>query len=379
MKELIIELIKFFKNNLFKILIGMVLIASPYIWLNSRTDLEDTENIDDVAIDDVAILDENQEISAIETNANPASFSFFAEHVDGYPFSNNAILASYIKTPNILRDVEQETGTQIIDVIQNTDNTIYFKSEDATQMTEMRVLGVSKTPNEHLNELYVNIGNEEDNLKIVNYFYEAIINNEIPLLDDKNVYIFQEPQILEIEANELEANEKLEISEDTAVKTADPFGTTIIVGGALGLIVILIILIVAAFFSKKLYYLFTYSIRENDSFLLVDNNLEYGEELDFLLNSPTDSENIVITEVEDSISNDAINSKLNRLVSSKNITKVNNIFEIKDFTNVGRLIYIIEEGQTKRSWYNKQRRYDDFYNLPTVLVQINKNQQDNIV
>src|SRR5699024_1957668 len=114
----------------------------------------------------------DSEAEIIETSANPASFKFFAEHEDSYPFTNNLLLFNYFLTPNVMKEAESKTKIDIIELIMKTNNEIYFVSSDTAQSSEStssKVFGLSKSPDTHINELYINVGNEEDNLTLVNY------------------------------------------------------------------------------------------------------------------------------------------------------------------------------------------------------------------
>lgn len=369
MKELTIEVVKFFKNNYLKIILGTLLISVPYIWFNSTTGGSEVNNTQNES--ETASMVNEGESEVLETDANPASFKFFAEHEDGYPFTNNLLLFNYFITPDVMSEAEAATQTNIIDIMMKTNNEIFFSPSDSTltgDRTKSKVFGLSKSPDTHINELYVNVGNEEDNLALVNYFYEMVMNNEVPILDNKIIYLFQEPRILDIEVREP--------IEEIEVATAEPFGTTVVVGVTLGLVLTIGLLVTISFFSKKLYYLFTYSIRENDSYILMDKKFDFKNDIEFLLASPAQSKNVIITEDINKIRNNELNEKVTELIKNNKLFKVNNIFEINELENIGRLVYIVEEGITDRSWYNKQRRYDEIYEYPTVIIQINKNQQN---
>lgn len=351
MKELTIEIIKFFKNNIIKILIGTITITILFVFLNTR---KETDNSED--------QDEEMEIELLETDANPANFKFFVEYEDGDIYSNNLLIQDYITMSKNLNIASSETNTDLNTIVERTDNKIsLLNNEDQT----MQVIGVSRNPDTHLQEFYVNVGNESDNLAIAEYFFNLIVN-ELPILQDKNIFIFKEPQLIDLEEDE--GVEAVEIPEE------NPFGSNIIVGVFLGLILVTGLLILVSFFTKKLLYMFSYKIRDRDNVILIDKNMDYENELPNLLIGPNEN-NILVIEHEHNLLNDNLNNIVEELMLNKKINRVNSVFEIKDYKDTDRLIYIVEEGNTSREWYDKQRKYDRTYDISIIIIQINKNQQ----
>jgi len=362
MKYIWIEVIKFLKNNIVKLLIGTSIIAllfvgSSYINSNrgSQPNEESTESPEDT--EDVV---EGEPVE-FYPESEPVNFYYFVETPDGRPFTNNLLIEQYITSPSILEEAAIETGTNLNEIVENTENTALV---DYNESGETKVIGIRKNANTHLQEFHVNIGNEADNFAIADFFFSYIINAEFSLLEDKNLYVFQEPQ-----TKEISLGSSLDDDSDEAVVTEDNILQDIIIGIILGGVATTGLLIISTLFSKKLIYSFSYSINAKDYFLLVDSKLNYQDELKQLLLNPTESNIIVVNEDKKNVLND----NLLEIIANKDIKEYNSFTKINDIQSVDRLIYVINENKTTRNWYNKQRRMERSYDIPVVVLQLNNN------
>src|SRR5699024_11165726 len=231
---------------------------------------------------------------------------------------------------------------------------------------ESKIIGVSRHDTTDLIEFYTNVGNEEKNLAIVQYFYEYIIDEKIPFLNNKNIYVFKEPALKEVDRDyDVLSEEQLKGTEPNIVVDA-------IVGLGLGFFISVLTLWMVSLFSKKLTYSISYFLEEDDMFLLVDDTLSNEEELQKILALPKNERKYILRE---NLSGD-LDAKVERIIDTLNkekaVEEVDSIIEIPDVVNATRLIYFIEEGKTTRDWFKKQRKLEEHYNIPTFVVQINK-------
>lgn len=352
MKFIWVEIIKFFKNNLLKIVAGTALIAILFVWSNNRTaSVEIDEDL------------EANEGTVFGVDSEPATFRFFVESDDGKAFTNNLLIEQYITRTEILGTVSRQTNTQLKDLVEETGNKALV---DYNESGESKIIGIARDGNSHLLEFYVNIGNESDNLEIADYYYEYIAEGNIPFISNKTMFVFHEPKIKEF------ADEIAFDSIGSKVRTSSILKDTII-GLLIGGVAVTGLLLVVTFLSRKIKYSFSYSLMEDDYFFLVDKKLNFQDELEQILSTPKDSNRIIMTESTSEDFNHQLENILPELTNNLNGIIRNNFLEIDNPDEVDRIIYIILENETSREWYNKQRRLERAYTIPSTIVQINKN------
>lgn len=357
MKALWIEIKRFIKDQILFILIGAAIIAAVYTIGVTYLDLGNPDLEDESEIG----------VSVGENEEEAAYFHFFIENQDGSPFTNTAILEQYFLMDSTLENASQETNVDIYEMFQQE-----LASEFSRTENDRGVLGVVRNPHSMRYSLISNTGDEQDNLRIASYYHDLIVNDEVPFLTDKNVYIFVEPTLRDSN-DEFEDDAPIEISSGSILRNA-------LLGSLFGIIVMLAISVLRSLFSKKLKYSFSYNWEEEDVFFLSDKNLENNDELSQMVTLPAKKEKIVLSEKELS---ETIKDKLsaNERVSfiSKNDTNekiilveehsFSNIDVFKDITDI---FIVIEANRTSRSWYKKQRRLLSAFNLPVHVIQFNE-------
>lgn len=341
MKYIWIEILKFLKNNLIKIIVGTLLIATLFTGWTIFT-LEEPE----------------EEVLVAE--APPVNFHFYIEDIDEDVFTNNSLMDQYVTLPKILQTASDATNTKLSEVVEETENTalVNYKESGYTN-----IIGVTKNNSSVLHEFYVNVGNEENNMAIAEYYFNLFTEGEIPFLEDKTVYVFQGPEIEEFD--EVDSFNVTAIEEINIVQT-------VIVGIIFGGIVTIGILVLLSFLTKKLHYFFSYTLKADDYFVLIDEKFNNLSEMNQLLTSYTKNNNVVITQNTEKSHNNNYNNLMKELSDKTSFEKYNSVFEIPNFINIDQIIYVVEEGSTSRAWYEKQRKYDNLFGLPTIVIQVNK-------
>lgn len=346
MKFIWIEFLKFLKNNIFKMIIGTVVIAGLFVFSSYNSGSSDTENVAEL-----------QQEERFRPDAKPANFYFYATTEEGTSYTNNSIIERYLLRPDLLQEIGNRTDTNLAEIIVKSENNAVV---DYKESGETKVLGIEKSDTTHLNEFYVNVGNEEDNLAIANEYYDFIIGDNVPFLGNDSVYPFEGPRVKEIE--DLVVKDTVSQSTDGGSIIQD-----IIIGIIIGLVVMTGILLMLTFITKKLKYSFSYTLKENDYFLLVDKKLNNENDVQEVLTSPAQPVKVIIQENSNKLN---IGNQMN---NTESIKKYNSILDIENTDNIDQLIYILEEGTTTREWYNKQRNLENFLEIPSVVIQINKN------
>jgi len=352
------ELIKFLKSNVSKIVIGSIITSIVFGGLSfvfGSTTINDLNNkFETLEIDS----------EAINPEARQANFKFYIEDNENDVFINNLLIGEYFTTPEILEDASNETNTNLKEIVKETDNEAIIANN---QSAPEQIIGVNRNGSTHIHTFYVNIGSESDNLRIANYYYDYLTENNIPFLDDKTIYVFQEPEILELdeeEENVRETTNNHSVIYDVIL--------SLIVGALFGIIAVILVLFVLTLFSKKLIYSFSYSTLEEDYFFLIDSQIEYSKEnLEELLSLPPNARKVIINENDNVIQNSEFNDIKTNLDNTENIEVVNNILEIEAPEEMDRIIYIIKENITSRKWYNNQRKLSKNLGVPVVIIQVN--------
>lgn len=341
MKYIWIEILKFLKNNLIKIIAGTLVIAALFTgWT-------------------VFTLEEPEE-EVLIAEAPPVNFHFYIEDADEDVFTNNSLMDQYVTLPRILQDASEATKTNLSEVVEETKNTALVNYNESGNTN---IIGVTKNNSSVLHEFYVNVGNEESNMAIAEYYFNLFTEGEIPFLEDKIVYVFQNPEVEEID--EVDSFNVTAVEEISIVQT-------VIVGIIFGGIVTVGILVLLSFLTKKLHYFFSYTLKADDYFVLIDEKFINLSEMNQLLSNYTKTNNVVITQNPGKSHNNNFNDLIKELLNKDSFEKYDSVFEIPDFQNIDQIIYIVEEGSTSRAWYEKQRKYDNLFGLPTIVIQVNK-------
>ena len=359
MKFIGIEILKFLKKSLPKMIVGMILVAGVFIWSSYRANMTQLENIENVESVD------KQDGADFIVETEPAFFQFIVEYEDGSLFNNPLLIEEYILQEEVLNQASTVTNTNLnlVKVIENTENNVLV---DINDFGYSKVIGVYRDDATYINEFYVNVGNERENIRIANFFYDYLREGQVPFIADKDIYFFEDPKILSIE-DETDATLETESQQINFSLIKN-----LIIGSILGALLSLAALLGLTFLSKKLKYSFSYTIQEDDYYFLVDSKLDYEEELKKLLYTPQSANRVVVKE-DNSADVDYFGKLLSDISSNEPILQVNNFLTIENPSQIDRLIYIIEEDVTSRKWYNNQRKLDRAYEIPTVVIQVNKN------
>ena len=86
MKFIGIEIFKFFKKSLPKMIVGMILVAGVFIWSSYRANMTQLENIENVETVD------KQDGADFVVETEPAFFQFIVEYEDGSLFNNPLLI-----------------------------------------------------------------------------------------------------------------------------------------------------------------------------------------------------------------------------------------------------------------------------------------------
>ena len=358
------ELKRFFKNNYRKIIAGAVIVAVLYsafqmvsIFLDQREDVLQSE-------------EQEQKI------ADPGVFKFYLETDDGRTYANFAIIEEYFLLPSTLKAVERQTQTQIIELLEAQELNEFVKT------TENRgVLGISRDAASGVFTFKVNVGSARDNLRVANFYFDYLQSDEIPVLDDKNVYVIEEPYLAELteqEANELLLPEKI----NTPFRIIKNSLINLVIGMIFGLVLVTFILVLKTILGKKTAYSFAYNWDMNEFHMIV-NDEEDMKNLIALILYPVGSDKIILSDSEQlrerishllsAYPHVVINAETaleddttNHLIIAENTSQVRSTYQPDE------VIYLLDSQATTKKWYYKQRRFAERYPTVNKVIQFNK-------
>lgn len=313
------------------------------------------------------------EAGEVQDIADPAVFSFYVETEDGRPYSNFTVIEEYFLLPETLKSVQFQTGTDIEEKLE------LQKLNEFVKTTENRgVLGISRDASSGIFTFKANVGSASDNFKVATYYYDFLMSGDIPVIDDKNMYIIEEPYISELtedEVNDLLLPERV----NTPARIAKNIIINLVVGTIFGLILALFGAILVAILGKKINYSFTYNWEMNDHHLIVNSDKDF-EELMGLILYPSTAKKLVLTdnkELKNKLQNmleefDYVNSDFETIKAGQiNILFEENFNELNPHYQPDEIVYALQSGKTSKKWYYKQRKLVEPYAIPGKVIQFN--------
>lgn len=366
MNSLWIEVKKFIKNNIKKIIIYTIVLGTILGLILFFMNRRPSDSID------------SQGNSNTETSV--AYFQYYSEREDGSALTNLSVVREYFSREEIIEDWADEFGVPkeniaIEDEFIFTDE-VELALENNQEIDEEEVifeedqdivnLNMYKGDYSHLFTLTITSQDEQLSLDIAEYYYELLENNEIPFYHDKNVYIFKEPKISE-NLIRVDDTVEIELTESNSISVIN-----IIVGYILSFAIVTGIIVIQSLFSKKLSYSFSYLWDEKHLFLLFDPKQNNKNELTQFLSYPDTKEKVILSENE-------VSETLSKLLSQSLLTNkgplpvYNNVTDFNMNQGLEEIIILVNEGETSRKWYKEQQNLLSIYNHALVkIVQINK-------
>lgn len=358
-----IEIKRFLIDNKWLIIIGTVIVSLLLSLALILIDFNDNSTPDDV--------DTGQDIENVQLDTDPVYFQFYAELENGEKFANVSLLREFYELNSVKNEVLLETGINI--------NAVEEQIREEYQIEE-ESFAIQQFDRESPSNVYtvkVNTGDREDNNTLADYYYQEIVNKELVFLEDKNIYVLQEPT--ELISEELEGSEEVfEVSDSESQGLIQVvrsnivnivIGTVIIFFGMVGLALL------KALFGKYLNYSFAYEVNEKDKFLLYDSALNNADLIPSFIELPYGNQKVIVSEESlDNISNKSLYNKI--ILDSDNSTNNKTIVELKSLTGLNssdysEIIIVVKPYLTTRKWYKTQREILELLDHPVKIIQLN--------
>lgn len=296
--------------------------------------------------------DDSTENAQTEEISDMAQFVIYIEKNDDTHFNNNVLLEKLLFSNETVKVAEKETGVEITDLLVEQEETEFVPTAE-----DRGAIGIVRDLSNETMVFQVKVGSEEDNMKVANYYFDKIQNNEVDLLKDKKVYVLNTPEIKEL------SQEDTAFIEETT-KTISPLLLIVelVVSLFAGFVLGVLVSILYHVFNKKISYAFNYNIDEKDMFLM---ERESQDNLVYDITNPKSEEKIIVA--EHSLPSSLLN---NVSTKSQKIMTTSNLIEISPKLDIEEIVFVIVENNTTKAWYNTQREYLKKFDSAVKIIQV---------
>lgn len=326
---MIYELSKLFKKNKRSIIISMFVFAllifggvSALNYLSDSTKNEDS-------------------LPSFQNNENnPGIFRMYVEQEDGTIYINSMIIEEYMLLPEVLKQAESETGVEITDVLLEEIQENFVKTQ-----YDRGALGLSRNGSTHIFTFTTNVGTEEENLKVAEFYYNYILSENINMLDNKLVYIVSEPEIYNPESFAA-SDIQIDVQKDNGSSSIMSILMTIIGSLLASLILAILFVTVKQLLNKKINYAFSYGVADTDRLVLVDSN-DTKNVLRLIKNS-RQKQLLLISEFDIPL------ELKNEIENIPGVLVVHHVDELDVDYDISLPYLFVESGKTNKKWYREQ-------------------------
>lgn len=289
-----------------------------------------------------------------EQVSNPAQFDIYIEDDVEGTFLNSYLIEIFLTQDEIVDQIESETDVSIQPVLeeyaQNDENEAIYTEEDP--------INVERHRSSHVLYVTIDVGNEEENLSVAEFYYNYLQNTDDAFFENKDIFFVEEPTIPnndESAPNALNSQETGIISLNLIIQ----FIAAIVAGLVLGILVAIFKVIL----SDRIQYGFTYGWNLDDNYI----SFKDGTPVDKVSQSVslmTTKNSIILSQFE-------IDARIIESMNNQNDVSVYHNLEEKDDHSTNTVIIVIQRNKTTKKWYREQRRYLkllDYENLNIIEV-----------
>lgn len=361
------DYINFFKKNINKILITVGIVVGAYvIWVTfnyisddspseRETEIEevqfDKKMIEELLETDFKVLTDQERAVLVDYLENGAYFfDFYIENGDYTPFTNNEVLKKILTTEDVLDQVEEISGEQIL---PNPHLGVVISQEYGDILS-----------------LRIGTGDENKNQSISQAYYQVLQDVDIEFFENKDLY-FMSNKPLSID-NVMGDEEEIDLREDnsTSPSMLNSIGTDIVMGIIViigGMILGLLVAVLSRLFNKEISFLYDYNLDSNDKLIKLDEenvNESNIRELKLLLEK--NQNHVILSENNELLSefeNYLDRTEFNNLYFTKDVT------DIEDTVKYNKYVLITKINGTSKDWYKKQHILIKNLNKPITVIQ----------
>lgn len=362
MKSNWIEIKRFLSDYKKIILIGTVIIAALFTVVFSFLE---TKKVDDSQTDELFAEDFINDIQ-------PAYYQVFIEYEDGIEFGNSSIIEEYFTLDSVQENVKKELNIDLKAIKKELIEELALPVAE-----ELKLITVTRGNSSYLWTATFNVGNEKDNLKLAQYYFDLLLSDEIALLNDKKVYVFEEPRLLEDMTTKEAAAELAEDKKGSRTSFTMSYVRNGIIGLVLGSVAMIGILLLKVIYGKKLEYAFGYEIADDYKFVLYDQKLNNLALVHQLIAHPAGENKLILSEISLTPHLKDLLSKTNFLTFAKEsnemtkLTELHSFAEIEPQTVLSEVVIVVLPGLTTRQWYNEQLQFVEMNEITAKVIQLN--------
>lgn len=277
------------------------------------------------------------------------AFRFYVENVDGSVFARTNLLEQVFLSEDVLSMIEEETQTDLT-IIED-----YFLDLDYNSTNVVFTLTIGT-------------GDAELSAAISQIYFDALSDGTLPVLDDKLVFLF-ENQPLSVQSEE--AMEELSAPEETN----DIAWVDVLINGIAGLFIGLGFGMMAAYlqgvYQSKVHPLFNLNLLSKDMYInltdgRVSKEVDYSE-LKQVIAYPEGKEKLVVAQ-----NPDVIQSLKDVFLKTQpaGIEIQENVYAAKPASDIDEVIIIIEDNETDKKWYRKQKTNSKLFKSEIKIIKI---------
>lgn len=280
-------------------------------------------------------------------DSNMATFAFYVENSQQQPYINSNFLDSLLLKEEYLKKAEESTNIEISKFVEEQ-----LKSDFVPTLLDRGYLGVGRDVHNETMIFQARFGTEEENLAMANFYYDLLINNQVPFLENKEVYFLHEPYI---------ADDTIVYNSGEGINNNEDSMSIILLKGIMILIGGYIIGVMLSYFyhlfTDKINYSFVYEKDETDQFF----NIRSLEKLETMLFKQNIENRLILCEHMDEISlqNKFPNIHFTEDALNSNLTK-----EYND------ILILVIENHTDKNWYYTQREILKGSPIPIKIIQV---------
>lgn len=298
-------------------------------------------------------IDKEAESIHIQENARMATFVFYVENTDQGVYTNSNFLDSVFLSSEFINGAERNTDIEISELIEKQ-----LESGFVPTLLDRGYIGVGRNVHNETMQFQVKLGTEEENLAVANYYFDLLVNDEIPFLQNKTIYIVNEPYLVELSEENISASNQT--SSDSSLPILILKGI-IFAGGSL--IVGILSMFLYHFFTNKINYAFSYEFDVSDTFFVIRKN---NAEFESTIANPNYGKKLVLSQenFSDQVKLNMTGGKAENYYFSNQLILENPAEEFNE------IVFIIVENQTDKEWYYKQREVLKNFSNPVKIIQI---------
>lgn len=359
----------FIKDNLKLILTTMLLLlallmvifAADFFSADSSESTEETSEMSDSNTENYERLAElpfelltGREVTFLQDYVEETSykFMFFIDNTNNEPIGNLNMMRAIFRHPNVVERIEERIGEEL-----TPDPTIS--------------INLVSYADSGLFELQLGRQTTEESQLLAQSLFEMIENEEIPVLNQFNITLFEDnpiPLTEPIETDEVDETIVVERNNVELVRSAVIY---LVIGVVGGLILGAAVALIKMIFTDKITALFNYEKEFTDrivrfNHMKVDNK-ELFEKIQQNIIYPKQQKKLVIYDTEQL---DNSIDLIDKIRDEENVEVIKDFSDLDQSKLFDEVILVTEVNTTSKKWYNDQRLQLSGYTLPVKVIQL---------